>query len=265
MRWEELTGDHFAEAVEECGGVCAIALSVIERHGHHLPMGTDMFLGRETLRRAAAVEPVIEFPDYLFTQIPEARHRAGTIAIDGDLMVRLLDNVCREIARNGCKKILLVNSHGGNTGLNTLFTMLQLYSPRDYVVYLVQPFHAVFGGAVDVPWEPGTDGHAVPGESSMIMKIHPDLVHMDSHVPDEGTALNRLSQLTEAGVQTGIGWYSDFPTHYSGDARPADPEAGDRLLDAMAQAVVTAIRAVKADTTAKALQEEFFTASQKPL
>jgi creatinine amidohydrolase len=265
MRWEELTGDRFAEAVEECDGVCAIALSVIERHGHHLPMGTDMFLGRETLRRAAAVEPVIEFPDFLFTQIPEARHRAGTIAIDGDLMVKLLDNVCREIARNGCKKILLVNSHGGNTGLVTLFNMLQLYSPRDYVVYLVQPFRAVFGGAVDVPWPPESDGHAGPGETSMIMRIHPDLVHMDQHVPGEGTAQNRLSDLREAVVETGIGWYSDFPTHYSGDARTADPEAGDRLLDAMAQAVVTAIRAVKADTVAKALQDEFFTASDKPL
>lgn len=265
MRWEELTGNRFAEAVDECEGVCAIALSVVERHGRHLPMGTDMYLGRETLRRAAAVEPVIEFPDYIFTQIPEARHRVGTISIDGDLMVKLLDNVCREIARNGCKKIVLVNSHGGNTGLNTLFSMLQLYSPRDYVVYLVQPFMTVFGGAVDVPWAPESEGHAGPGETSMIMKIHPELVHMDQHVPDEGAALNRLSALREAGVQTGIGWYSDFPTHYSGDARPADPEAGDRLLDAMAESLVTAIRAVKADTTAKALQDEFFAASEMPL
>jgi creatinine amidohydrolase len=41
MRWEELTGDQFAEAVTACDGVCLVALSVVERHGHHLPLGTD--------------------------------------------------------------------------------------------------------------------------------------------------------------------------------------------------------------------------------
>lgn len=264
MRWEELTGDRFAEAVEECGGVCAIPLSVVERHGRHLPMGTDTYLGRETLTRAAALEPVIEFPDYIFTQIPEARHRAGTISIDGDLMVKLLDNVCREIARNGCKKIVLVNAHGGNQGLVTLFNMLQLYSPRDYVVYLVQPFMVVFSGEVDVPWPIESEGHAGPGETSMIMATRPDLVHMDKHVADEGAALGRLSALEDAGVHTGISWYSDFPTHYSGDAALADAEAGDRLLDAMAQSVVRAVRAIKADTTARSLQDEFFAGSERP-
>jgi creatinine amidohydrolase len=110
-----------------------------------------------------------------------------------------------------------------------------------------------------------SEGHAGPGETSMIMKIHPELVHMDQHLPGAGTALNRLSHLRDAGVQTGIGWYPDFPTHFSGDARPADAKAGDGLLDAMAQWLVTAIRAVKADTTAKALQDGSFTASEAPL
>ena len=107
MRWEELTGDQFAEAVKACDGVCLVALSVVERHGHHLPHGsedrTENFLasyqGRGMLSRVAALEPVIEVPDYIFTQIPEARHLPGTISIDGDLMIKLLDNVCREIAR----------------------------------------------------------------------------------------------------------------------------------------------------------------------
>src|SRR5918912_1815018 len=138
MRWEELSSDRFAAAVKECDGVCLIALSVVERHGHHLPMGTDTYIGREMVTRAAAIEPAIVFPDYIFTQIPEARHLAGTISIDGELMLRLLDNVCREIARNGLKKIVLVSAHGGNRGLVSLFPMLQLYGPRDYVVYAVE-------------------------------------------------------------------------------------------------------------------------------
>jgi creatinine amidohydrolase len=214
--------------------------------------------------RAAALEPAIVFPDYIFTQIPEVRHRAGTISIDPELMVRLLDNVCREVARNGLKKIVLVNAHGGNLGLLSLFNMLPLYSPRDYVIYTVQPFGPTMA-AVDVPWERATDGHAGPGETSIILKINPDLVHMDQ-VPagDEGAALNRLKALREAGVQTGIWWYADHPTHYQGDARPATAEAGDRLLDAMAQTVARAIRVIKADGETKRLQDEFFAGSEAP-
>src|SRR4029450_5267787 len=148
MRWEELTGDQFAEAVKTCDGVCLVALSVVERHGHHLPLGTDTYQGRGMLSRVAALEPVIEFPDYIFTQICEARHLPGTISIDGDLMLRLLDNVCSEVARNGLTKVVLVNCHGGNPGLISLFNMLQLYSPRKYVVYLAHSLSVAFDGTV---------------------------------------------------------------------------------------------------------------------
>lgn len=265
MRWEELTGDRFVQAVEECQGVCAVALSVVERHGHHLPLGTDTYIGRAILSRAAALEPMIEFPDYIFTQIPEARHLGGTISIDGDLMIRLLDNVCREIARNGCKKIVLVNAHGGNFGLNALFNMLQLYTPRDYVVYMVNPHMAVMGGAVEMPWDRSTDGHAGPGETSMILAVRPELVHMDL-VPtdDEGTSRNRLKTLRDAGVMTGIWWFADHPTHYQGDARTAQADAGERGLDAMAQYVARAVQAIKADTESKRLQDAFFAGSEQP-
>lgn len=265
MRWEELTGDEFPRAVEECQGVCLVSLSVVERHGHHLPLGTDTYQGRAVLSRVAAMEPVLEFPDYIFTQIPEARHLPGTIAVDGDLMVRLLDNVCREIARNGCTKVVLVNAHGGNRGLVSLFTMLQLYGPRHYVVYLVDPIGAAVSGGVDVPWSRASDGHAGPGETSMVLALRPDLVHLDRvPAPGEGQARGRLRELREAGVQTGIWWYADHPTHYAGDASLAAAGAGERLLDAMAGAVVRAVRAIKADTESKRLQDEFYAASAAP-
>ena len=173
-------------------------------------------------------------------------------------MLRLLDNVCREVARNGLKKVVLVNSHGGNFGLLALFNMLPLYAPRDYVIYIVQPFGPQVA-KVEVPWERSIDGHAGPGETSMILKVRPDLVHMDK-IPDEdeGKALGRLTALREAGVQTGVWWYADHPTHYQGDAHPSTADAGDRLFEAMAQTVARAIRAIKDDTEAKRLQDEFY-------
>ena len=264
MRWEELTGDEFPQAAEKAQGVCLLPLSCIERHAHHLPLATDMYIAREMCQRAADLEPALIFPDLIFTQILEAQHVAGTIAIDPDLILRLLDNVCREIARNGLKKIVLVNAHGGNNSLIRFFAQMQLATPRDYVVYVAEPpLFVEDEAAINAQWETSVDGHAGEIESSMIMVIRPDLVHRDQLRSDgEGMPQNRLQTLREHGITSGIWWYSDHPTHYRGDGSYATAEKGERLLSARARALAEAIRVIKADTETRRLQDEFFAARE---
>jgi len=260
MHWEELTGDEFPQAVSASQGVCLLPLSVIERHGHHLPLGTDMYIGRELCRRASALEPAIIFPDLIFTQILEAQHVPGTIAVETDLFLRMLDNVCREIARNGLHKIILVNAHGGNDYLIYFFAQIQLQSPRDYVVYVAN--RGVLEedeAAVKRQWQTTVDGHAGESETSALLAIRPDLVHLDQAPPDgEGMPLERLKTLRDMGVYTGIWWYADHPTHYCGDGRPATAEKGELYLAARARALARVIQVVKEDQTTRQLQDEFF-------
>jgi creatinine amidohydrolase len=260
MRWEELTGDEFPEAVKQVQGVCLLPTSVIERHAHHLPLGTDMYIGREMCRRAAELEPAIIFPDLFFTQVLEVQHCAGTIALDATLLLPLLDNVCREIARNGLKKIMIVNAHGGNGYLLGLFAQYQLATPRDYVVYIANPPLAPDDqAAVDAQWATTVDGHAGEKETSMIMCIRPDLVRQDQLKPDnEGMPQERLKHLGDKGLYTGIWWYGDHPSHYRGDGVPATLEKGERILSARARALADAIRLVKSDSETLRLQDEFF-------
>ncbi len=263
MHWEELTGDQFPEAVAAAQGVCLLPLSCIERHAHHLPLGTDMYIGRELCRRAAEIEPALIFPDFIFTQILEARHCPGTIAIEPDLIVRLLDDTCREIARNGLTKIIIVNAHGGNDHLIHFFAQTQLASPRDYVVYVAEPPLApVEQAALKAQWHTTVDGHAGERETSAILAIRPGLVRQELLRADsEGMPLERLKALRESGVDTGIWWYADHPTHYRGDARPATAEKGERWLAARARALAQVIRAIKDDGETKRLQDEFFAAA----
>jgi creatinine amidohydrolase len=56
MNWEESSSDDFPQAVRDVQGVCVVPLSVVERHGHHLPTGTDLLIGRKLCRRAAALD-----------------------------------------------------------------------------------------------------------------------------------------------------------------------------------------------------------------
>jgi creatinine amidohydrolase len=267
MFWEELSSDDFPQAVRDAKGVCLVPLSVIERHGHHLPTGTDMLIGRELGRRTAALEPVIVFPDVIYTQILEARHVPGTIALDADVIMRLLDNICCEIARNGMKKIVLASAHGGNHHFARYFAQAQLEGTRDYVVYVADPiFTAEAETELATLWASKVDGHGGEQETSEILAIRPDLVHLDRASADgEGLPLDRLQALNEAGVYTGIWWYADHPTHYRGDGRPATAEKGNRLLDSYAQALAKIVALIKQDEVAPRLQQEFFAAGDQPL
>ncbi len=262
MHWEELTGDQFPEAVAKAQGVCLLPLSVIERHGHHLPLGTDMYIGHDLCQRAAALEPAVIFPDFIFTQILEARHVPGTIAIEADVIMRLLDNVCREIARNGMNKILLVNAHGGNEYLIHYFAQIQLASPRDYAVYAYgvrPPMAPEDETAIAAQWESTVDGHAGEAETSEILSIRPDLVHRDALPSNgEGMPLGRLQALRDLNIGTGIWWYADHPTHYRGEGLPATADKGERSMEARAKALAQAIRVIKADQETLRLQNEFY-------
>ena len=266
MRWEELTSDLFPEAVAKAEGVCLLPTACLERHAHHLPVGTDVFIAREICRRAALLEPAIIFPDFFFTQILEARHTLGTIGIEPELILRLMDNVCREIARNGLKKIVIVNAHGGNEHLIHYFAQIQLASPRDYAVYVADtPLSPADEAALKALWATTVDGHAGESETSEILAVRPDLVHHEAlPARDEGAPLGRLKAVTDQGAYTGIWWYGDHPTHYRGDGTPATAEKGNRELDARARALARAIRAVKDDQETLRLQNEFYALTEKP-
>jgi len=259
MRWEELTGDQFPDAVKQAECVCLLPLACIERHGHHLPLGTDMFIGRELCRRAALLEPAVIFPDFFFTQILEARHTPGTFGIEPELIIRLLENTCREIARNGLTKIVIVNAHGGNEHLIHYFAQIQLASRRDYVVYVPQPAYQAEEPATAAQWETVIDEHAGERETSSILAIRPELVRLGSLPSDgEGMPLGRLKRLRDQDTYVGIWWYADNPTHYCGDSRPATPQKGEAWFADRSRALANAIRTIKNDKDAKRLQDEFF-------
>jgi creatinine amidohydrolase len=259
MRWEDLTGDQFPEAIKQAESVCLLPLSCIERHGHHLPLGTDMFIARELCRRVALLEPALVFPDFIFTQILEARHVPGTVGIEPELIIRLLENTCREIARNGLTKIVLVNAHGGNDHLIHYFAQIQLASRRAYVVYVPQPAYLSEAPSTAAQWETVIDDHAGERETSMILAIRSELVYSASLPSDgEGMPLGRLKSLSDQGTYTGIWWYADNPTHYCGDGRPASAQKGETWFTDRSRALAKVIRTIKDDKEAKRLQDEFF-------
>src|SRR5579863_7720848 len=261
VHWEELTASDFREGIHRSQGTCLLPFGILEKHGPHLPLGTDLLDVRYAALHAAEKEYALVFPEYYFGQIAEARHEPGTIAYSREMQLTLLQETTDEMARNGCKKIIVVNGHGGNEVLLPYFAQTQLDKPHDYVVYIFDKRSPETGGPAKkssiINWHAGED------ETSKMMIARPDTVHIDRAASESGADQHR--QNLPEDVYTGIWWYARFPGHYSGEGSVATQELGKFQMDWWIDAVVKTIRAVKADDVSLKLQNEFYEKSRHPL
>jgi creatinine amidohydrolase len=260
VHWEELTAPDFVRGIKQAQGTCLLPFGIIEKHGPHLPLGTDLLDVRHAALHAAEQEYALVMPDYYFGQIFEAKHEPGTLAYSRETQLRLLQETTDEMARNGCKKVVIVNGHGGNESLLPYFAQTQLDNPHDYVVYVFGLVEPPPGGP---PKKTTMDMHAGESETSSMMITRPDLVHMDRAKQESGADQKRLN-LPET-VYTGIWWYARFPEHYSGDGSAATRELGEFKMQNWIDSLVKAIRAIKADQASMSIQNEFYEKVKHPL
>src|SRR5207237_4239697 len=170
---------------------CRLHLGIIEKHGADLPLGNDLLNVRYAALNADQQEYAIVFPEYYFGQIFEAKHQPGTVAYSRGLELQLLQETTDEMARNGCKKVIIVNGHGGNNSLLPYFAQSQLETSHDYVVYVLgitrsgpgEPKHKSY---------PATDMHAGESVSSISIIARPDLVQLDRVPQVSGPGSARL-------------------------------------------------------------------------
>lgn len=258
-KWEELTAEDFQKAIARSQQTCVLPFGIIEKHGPQLPLGTDLINVRYVVTHAVEQEYAVVFPEYYFGQIFEARHEPGTMAYSARIQLELLQETTDEMGRNGCKKIVIVNGHGGNNHLLPYFAQSQMASPHDYVVYIYSRPEYPPGRP---PLHSTTDAHAGESETAHVMVSRPDLVHQERSAEESGADRDRLD--LPPTVYTGIWWYAKFPDHYAGDGSAATKELGEFDMKAWAASVASAIRAIKADQMSPRLQKEFYEGAKDP-
>jgi creatinine amidohydrolase len=264
FKWDEITSPQFPRAVDLASGVCVIPLGIIEKHGPHLPLGTDLFEARQIASEAAEKEYAIVFPPYFVGQIFEARHQPGAVAYSPELMWKMLDETCQELSRNGLKKIVLVNGHGGNTNFLQFFCQSQLAGKRDYVVVLFEEGReSEYSKEIASLKKAKLDGHAGEEETSMMYFIRPDLVDLQAITSQSGADQHRLDKLPFG--YTGIWWFAKYPNHYASDVAQPNKRLGELLVKSSAAQLAELIRYMKNNNTVEQLQQEFYTKSQNPL
>ena len=255
MQWENLTAPAFERAVAETG-VCVVAMGVLERHSEHLPLGTDYLNAHKTACMAAEREPALVFPPFYFGQIYEARCFPGALTVPPRLLLELLQSVLDEIGRNGLRKIILHNGHGGNGALLPFLAQCSLWEQKPYHVYVPARLTPERKTEWDALLETPVHGHACECETSITLTNHPDLVQMDQVPEAPGDPMGRLAHMPDG--FTAVNWYSNYPEHYAGDARTASADKGRKLRQLQVDTLAEYIAAVKADEVVPALTAEFF-------
>ena len=257
MQWEHLTSTELNQARKDTGGVCVMAMGVIEKHSEHLPLGTDFLNGHKICCLAAEKEAAVVFPPFYFGQIYEARCFPGTLTIRPTLLLDLIQSVFDEIGRNGFTKIILHNAHGGNWHLLDFLAQASLFEEKPYNVFVQTQW---LTGERKEKWnamlETKEHGHACECETSITLALHPELVKMERVPEKPASSLDRLKHLTPS--FSGIHWYARYPDHYAGDARKATAEKGKVLVGLMVDTLAEFIAEVKKDQVAAGLNREFF-------
>jgi creatinine amidohydrolase len=252
-QWLELTAPELITAVEKSKGVAILPIAIIEKHGAHMPLGTDIYFADQVAKIATEKEYAVVFPTSWAGQINEARHQPGTICYSPKLIWDFLQETLDEMSRNGFKKIIILNGHGGNVDFLRYFTFSQLNTKKDYVVLYFTPTANMMRA-----------GHADCAEASMIKYSHPNLVKDD--------LANTQSGEKQKGVQlpnqyTGIWWYAIAPNHYLelNTTEKIDPILGKKLYNDDASELAELIKQLKVSNQIEELQNKFFEGAENPL
>ncbi len=258
-RWDELTASDWEMALQKSDSTCILPIGILEKHGPHGPIGSDLIKVRQWSARATKKEYAVVFPDYFYGQINEAKQQYGTFSLPSSLVMELLESTCKEIGRNGFKKIIIVNGHGGNPQMIRYFIQNQLEKKRDYAVYFFDPKTPkdVAEKASQLrKSEAKFDMHGGENETSSLLYLRPDLVKLDKSTSESGENQNRLQLSND--LYTAIWWYADYPNHYAGKAEVSSIELGKLLTDSIIESLANAIKAVKEDKQTLKLQDEYF-------
>ena len=258
-RWDELTASDWAQALERSSRTCILPIGILEKHGPHSPLGTDLIHVRDIAARSVKMEYAVTFPDYFYGQINEARQQPGTFALPSELILNLMEATCDEIARNGFEKIIILNGHGGNPEFIRFFMQSLLNKRKKYAVFFYNAGNdPAFTEKLTAMRKTPAQGdlHAGEKETATLLYLRPELMKMDRAAAESGE--NQKRSTLPPNIYTPVWWYSSYPNHYAGDGAKATRELGQFIVEHEVNSFAKAVKAIKADTRTLEVQNKYY-------
>jgi creatinine amidohydrolase len=218
-----MTRDEVKAAIKEFP-VAILPMGATEQHGHHLPLGVDIFLAEGISRKLSEQTGALLLPSLPFGYSWVWRDIPGTVSLQQHHVEAVIKDVAHSVERYGIKMLVLVNGHDANNA-SMKYATRELADELDIpVIYLFYPnFNKIMEEHCESPTWHGMI-HACEFETSLMLAIKPELVNMNKAVreyPEKprlyGKSSISLGDLSKSGVY--------------GDATLATKEKGEAMLN----------------------------------
>jgi creatinine amidohydrolase len=217
-----------------------VAFGATEQHGPHMPLATDALLGDHLARLVADRLDAFVAPT---VRVGCSEHHLafpGTLSVSEDTFHQVVGDLVRSLARGGFRTAVLLPTHGGNFA--PLAAAIEKLGPVEGIeVRAVTDLGALFAivqvGAQEHGVPIGEGGlHAGEWETSMLMSIHPELVHPERGEPGyTGDLQEAVGKIFTGGID------ALASNGVIGDPARASTEHGARYWDEITALVLDAV------------------------
>ncbi|WP_420415530.1 creatininase family protein [Roseibium sp.] len=250
--WQDMTTTDF-ECPDKENWIAVLPVAAIEQHGPHLPLSTDTTLAEGQIQKVLELLPddlpVTFLPIQQIGKSDEHISSPGTLTLSWETVTRCWIEIGECVARAGLRKMVLINSHGGNVPvLDIVARELRI----KHEMFVVATNWLRFGQPDDLfPAEEFIYGiHGGDIETSLMLALRPDLVRMDEakdFSSEQQTFLAEFKHLRGHG-KAQFGWKAQDlnPEGALGNAAAATAEKGQESLHHAAKSFIELLQDVNA-------------------
>jgi creatinine amidohydrolase/Fe(II)-dependent formamide hydrolase-like protein len=243
--WGEMTWPEARDRFQQVD-IALLPVGAIEQHGGHLPLDTDTFdadyLSRRVAEACSDPKPVV-LPIIPYGVSYHHESFAGTLSISNDTLSRLVYEIGLAVAKNGIRKLVIINGHGGNSP--ALHFAAQKIN-RDANIFVCvdtgETSDVDIAGIIETP----NDVHAGEIETSTALAVRPELVKMNLAEP---SVASFPSQYLDFSSKRGVAWYTltkEISTSgIIGNPAEASVEKGQKIWAIMIARLVDLIEDLK--------------------
>lgn len=249
--WAEMTWTDFRDA-DMASAIAVLPVAAIEQHGPHLPVGVDTFIMEGYLRAAVARLPAdlpaLFLPVQAIGKSNEHLEFPGTLTFSAETVIRAWREIGESVHRAGVRRLVIVNSHGGNIPPLDIVAR-ELRVRLGMLVVVVSWSRFGYPDGLYGPDEKIHGIHAGEAETSLMMAFRPDLVRHDAvqnFVPNSIAIAEEFAWLRVT-QPIGFGWMAQDVSAAGamGDAASATAEKGSVTADSGAAAFIDLLRDVE--------------------
>ncbi|WP_088241491.1 creatininase family protein [Calothrix rhizosoleniae] len=223
-------------------------VGAIEQHGPHLPLIVDGAIGMGVLGRALekldTSIPAYALPNLYYGKSNEHWHFPGTVTLSAETLLATLTEVAESIYRAGFRKLVLMNSHGGQPQVMDIVARDLHIKYSDFLVFPLFTWRVPhITGEMLTDKEKKLGIHAGDAETSIMLALLPEQVKMDQAIAEYPPVQPETSLLSMEG-KLSFAWATKdlSKSGVIGDPTTATKEKGDRILESVSDGWVKVIQ-----------------------